>query len=197
MIAHGTLPDPVRAALSACSRHRRGAASATGVKPAAAETRGSATGKAAQFQAACRSTLAAYLKPRGPRAGAASVSPSAKPRTWGRCAPAARNTSPIRSRWPLFALPGSSTSRPCWLRFCMTWSRIPASPRNAYRGALWGAPWPSWWMACPSSTRSSFRARRTPRRRISAKCCWRWRATSASCWSSLPTACTTCARCRR
>ena len=51
--------------------------------------------------------------------------------------------------------------------------------------------------ASPSSARFRGTTRRSGRRRTSARCCWRWRATSASSSSSSPTASTTCARSTR
>ncbi len=53
----------------------------------------------------------------------------------------------------------------------------------------------AWSTASPSSPASSC-SRTTPSmRRISASWCWPCRRTSACCWSSSPTACTTCRRC--
>ena len=60
--------------------------------------------------------------------------------------------------------------------------------------ALRRARWRSWSTASASSTRSSSRAAPRRRPRASARCCSPWCATSASSWSSSPTARTTCAR---
>ena len=54
---------------------------------------------------------------------------------------------------------------------------------------------PGWSTASPSCRASSCNRTRPSRPRISASWCWRCRRTSACCWSSSPTACTTCARC--
>ena len=53
--------------------------------------------------------------------------------------------------------------------------------------------WPSWSTASPRSRATRTSRRKSSRPRRSARCCWRWSATSASSWSSSPIASTTCA----
>ena len=54
---------------------------------------------------------------------------------------------------------------------------------------------PGWSTASPSFAARAAVRRAPSRRRTCASSCWRCRRTSACCWSSSPTGCTTCARC--